>query len=54
MKYMDEFLVQFLEYYPILKDKGGVSLLEAKLKTEYEEFRVFQGQDCISDFDREI
>ncbi len=53
-----DFLNRFLELsnYPILKDKGQVSALEAKLKaeTEYEVFR--QRQDCeyISDFDREI
>lgn len=52
------FLDQFLELsrYPILKDKGRVSALEAKLKSEeeYEVFRVRQDRDYLSDFDREI
>lgn len=52
------FLDQFLELsrYPILKDKGRVSALEAKLKAEqeYEVFRVRQDRDFLSDFDREI
>ena len=54
----DRFLVQFLELadYPILKDKGKVSMLEAKLKaeSEYDKFRVIQDQNYISDFDKEI
>ena len=58
MKDWDKFLVQFLELadYPILKDKGAISMLEAKLKaeTEYEKFRVIQDQNYISDFDREM
>lgn len=58
MKDWDKFLVQFLELadYPILKDKGKISMLEAKLKaeTEYEKFRVIQDQNYISDFDREM
>jgi hypothetical protein len=53
-----KFLNGFLELsqYPILKDKGSVSALEAKLKAEqvYEEFRVIQDQNYISDFDKEI
>jgi len=52
------FLNRYLELsdYPILKDKGKVSALEAKLKaeTEYEVFRQRQDQDYVSDFDREI
>ncbi len=52
------FLDQFLELsrYPILKDKGKVSALEAKLKAEqeFEEFRQRQDADYLSDFDREI
>lgn len=52
------FLDQFLELsrYPILKDKGRVSALEAKLKAEqeYEVFRKQQDRDYLSDFDREI
>jgi len=58
MKDWDKFLVQFLELadYPILRDKGKISMLEAKLKseTEYEKFRVIQDQNYISDFDREM
>lgn len=36
MKDWDKFLVQFLELadYPILKDAGKISMLEAKLKAE--------------------
>lgn len=53
-----EFLNRFLELsnYPILKDKGKVSALEAKLKAEdqYEVFRERQDREYISDFDREI
>lgn len=51
-------LHSFLELseYPILKDKGRVSALEAKLKAEqeFEKFRVIQDKNYISDFDREI
>ncbi|MCX9013293.1 MAG: virulence RhuM family protein, partial [Candidatus Methanoperedens sp.] len=53
-----EFLHNFLELssYPILLDKGKVSALEAKLKAEqeYEEYRVIQDENYISDFDKEI
>ena len=53
-----QFLHDFLELsnYPILKDKGRVSALEAKLKAEqeYEQFRVIQDKNFISDFDKEI
>jgi len=52
------FLDQFLDLsrYPILKDSGKVSALEAKLKAEqeYEVFRTKQDADYISDFDREV
>lgn len=52
------FLTRYLELanYPILTDKGKVTMLEAKLKAEaeYEVFRQRQDQDYISDFDREI
>jgi hypothetical protein len=60
MKMQDwsEFLHNFLELssYPILKDKGRVSALEAKLKAEqeYEEYRVIQDRNYISDFDKEV
>ena len=53
-----QFLHGFLELseYPILKDKGKVSALEAKLKAkqEFEKYRVIQDRNFISDFDREI
>lgn len=53
-----EFLNRFLELsnYPILKDKGKISALAAKLKAEgqYEVFRQRQDHEYISDFDREI
>jgi hypothetical protein len=53
-----QFLNSFLELsnYPILKDKGKLSALEAKLKAEkeYETYRKRQDQEYISDFDREI
>ena len=52
------FLNNFLELsnYPILKDKGRVSMLEAKLKAEkeYEKYRVIQDKNYLSDFDKEI
>lgn len=53
-KFLDSFLE--LSNYPILKDKGKISMLEAKLKavSEYEKFRVIQDQTYESDFDREI
>ncbi|MDD3740607.1 MAG: RhuM family protein [Bacteroidales bacterium] len=53
-KFIDSFLE--LSNYPILKDKGKLSMLEAKLKaiSEYEKFRVIQDETYESDFDREI
>ena len=58
MKDWDSFLIQFLELadYPILKDKGKISMLEAKLKaeSEYDKFRVIQDQNYVSDFDKEM
>lgn len=52
------FLNRFLELsnYPILVEKGKVSMLEAKLKagSEYEKFRVIQDEKYESDFDKEI
>ena len=60
MKMQDwiEFLHDFLELskYPILQDKGKVSALEAKLKAEqeYEEYRVIQDKNYLSDFDEEV
>ncbi len=60
MKMQDwgQFIHSFLELssYPILQDKGKVSALEAKLKAEqeYEEYRVTQDKNYISDFDKEV
>lgn len=53
-KFLDGFLE--LSSYPILKDKGKLSMLEAKLKAlnEFEKFRVIQDRTYESDFDREI
>ena len=52
------FLNSFLELssYPILKDKGKVSALEARLKAEgeYEVYRMRQDAEYVSDFDREV
>ena len=54
VKFLDGFLD--LSNYPILTDKGTVSMLEAKLKaeSEFEVFRVVQDQNYMSDFDRLI
>jgi len=53
-KFLDGFLE--LSNYPILKDKGKVTMLEANIKAgnEYERFRVIQDQTYESDFDREV
>lgn len=53
-KFLDSFLE--LSNYPILQDKGKISMYEAKLKAidEYQKFRVIQDQTYESDFDREI
>jgi hypothetical protein len=52
------FLHQFLDLssFPILKDKGKVSALEAKLKAEqeYDKYRMIQDTNYESDFDKEI
>ncbi len=52
------FLHSFLELssFPILKDKGTVSALEAKLKAEqeYDKYRVIQDTNYESDFDKVI
>lgn len=53
-----KFLHKFLELsdYPILKDKGKVTALEAKIKAEqeYKKYRKIQDKNYISDFDIEI
>ena len=58
MKDWANFIDNFLELsnYPILKKKGKISALKAKLKAEkeFETYRVKQDQDYISDFDKEI
>ena len=58
MKEWSKFLGNFLQLsnYPILKDKGKVTMLEAKLKAEneFEKFRVIQDKNYESDFDKEI
>ncbi|HBN04274.1 MAG TPA: cell filamentation protein Fic [Bacteroidales bacterium] len=58
MKDWETFLIKFLELsdYPILRDSGKISMLEAKLKAEneYEKFRVVQDRLFESDFDEFI
>ena len=58
MKDWEEFLAQFLTLtdYPILKNLGKISMLEAKLKaeSEFDKYRVIQDKNYISDFDKEI
>lgn len=58
MQDWSKFLHQFLELssFPILKDKGKISALEAKLKAEqeYDKYRVIQDKNYESDFDKEI
>lgn len=53
-KFLDGFLE--LSSYPILRDKGKISMLEAKLKaeTEFDKFRVIQDKTYESDFDRMV
>lgn len=54
VKFIDGFLE--LSHYPILNEKGKVSMLEARLKAEqeYDKFRVIQDKNYESDFDKEI
>ncbi len=58
MKDWSKFLNNFLQLsnYPILKDKGKVTMLEAKLKAEgeFEKYRVIQDATYESDFDKEV
>ncbi len=58
MENWGKFLTNFLQLsnYPILKDKGKVSMLEAKLKSEseFEKYRVIQDREYESDFDKEV
>ncbi|MES2241195.1 MAG: virulence RhuM family protein [Bacteroidota bacterium] len=52
------FLNNFLQLsnYPILNEKGKISHLEAKIKTEmeFDKFRIIQDREYLSDFDKEI
>ncbi len=58
MKDWSQYLQHFLKLAdkPILKNKGKISMLEAKLKAEgeYKKFRIKQDKTFISDFDREV
>jgi hypothetical protein len=58
MEDWSKFLIGFLELsqYPILEDKGKVSMLEARIKAEeeFDKYRIIQDKDYISDFDEEI
>jgi len=58
MKDWASFLNSFLQLsnYPILIDKGKVSMLEARLKAEqeYDKYRIIQDKEWESDFDKEI
>ena len=51
-------LNKFLEIsdYPILKDNGKITALEAKIKaeSEYEKFRIIQDKYFENDFDKEV
>jgi hypothetical protein len=53
-RFLDQFLK--LSDYEILADKGRISAEAARVKAhaEYDEFRVRQDRDYISDFDREV
>jgi len=54
VQFLDDFLK--LSDYPILRNKGRVSALDAKIKAaqEYEVFREIQDRDYLSDFDKEV
>jgi hypothetical protein len=58
MKDWSKFLSNFLQLsnFSILKDKGKVSMLEAKLKAEgeFEKYRVIQDREYESDFDKAV
>lgn len=53
-RFLNDFLK--LSEYPILKDKGKVSALDAKLRAEqeYDKYRIIQDKNYVSDFDEEI
>jgi hypothetical protein len=54
VKFLDNFLQ--LSSYPILINKGKVTMLEAKLKaeSEYDKYRVIQDKNYESDFDKAV
>ncbi|WP_373494711.1 virulence RhuM family protein [Aquiflexum sp.] len=58
MKEWKAFLENFLRLssYPILKDKGKISAIEAKIKAEgeFEKYRTLQDKNYESDFDKQI
>jgi hypothetical protein len=58
MKDWSKFLENFLQLsnFPILTDKGKVSMLEAKIKAEgeFEKYRVIQDKEYESDFDKAV
>jgi hypothetical protein len=58
MKDWSAFLNNFLQLssYPILTDKGKITMLEAKLKAEmeFDKYRVIQDKTYESDFDKEV
>ena len=58
MKDWSKFLGNFLQLsnFPILKDKGKVTMLEAKIKaeSEFEKYRVIQDREYESDFDKVV
>ena len=58
MKDWSKFLSNFLQLsnFPILIDKGKVTMLEAKLKAEgeFEKYRVIQDREYESDFDKAV
>ena len=53
-KFLNDFLQ--LSSYPILNDRGKITMLEAKLKAEmeFDKYRVIQDKNYESDFDKEI
>jgi hypothetical protein len=56
MQDWSNFLLNFLKLsnYPILSDKGKITMLEAKLKAEIEfsKYRIIQDSNYESDFDK--
>lgn len=54
----NKFLNNFLQLssYPILNDKGKITMLKAKLKAEmeFDKYRIIQDKNYESDFDKEI